>query len=214
MNRQQRAKIVLKRLDKKYSNYPQTGLKNWKEPWQFLFSIILSARAKDDQINKVTKKLFKKFKKLQGFAFANQKDIEKYIKQAGFFKVKAKYLKRSAIKILHNFKGKVPKKLEELTKLPGVGRKTANVYQQVMFNKSEGIAVDTHVARMSRRLDLTRQKASDKIEKDLMKLFPKNKYHRINPILFWHGRTICLSRKPQCEKCDLNDFCPSSFKVN
>jgi endonuclease-3 len=213
MNRQQRSKLVLKRLDKKYAKYPQTGLINWKEPWQFLFCVILSAQANDDQINKVTKRLFRKFKSLEDFASADLRTLEKYVKQAGFFRVKANYLKQSAQRILINFQGKVPRKLEKLTKLPGVGRKSANCYQQVIFQKSEGIAVDTHVSRMSRRLDLSRQKTADKIEKDLMRLFPKSKYHRINPILFWHGRMICTARKPQCDKCELNDFCPSAFKV-
>lgn len=213
MTKQQRAKQVLKILGKKYDKYPQTGLKGWKKPWQLLFSIILSAQATDEQINKLTVNLFKKFQTLQDFANAEPKVIEKYIKSAGFFRVKAKYLKNSAIKLLDEFNGKVPKRLKDLVTLAGVARKTANVYQQVIYKKSEGIAVDTHVSRMSRRLDLSRQKTANGIEEDLLRLFPKSKYHRINPILFWHGRTICLARKPQCEKCKLNNFCPNAFKL-
>jgi len=214
MTRRRRAKLVFKRLNKKYSKFPSTGLKNWKGSWQFLFCVILSAQTTDEQINKIAKHLFRKFKTIKAFAEAPTKDIEKQIKSAGFFRVKARYLKKSAIGILTNFKGKVPRGIEELVELPGVARKTANVYQQVIFNKSEGIAVDTHVARMSRRLNLSRRKSANHIEQDLMKIFPKSKYHRINPILFWHGRTICLARKPQCEKCNLNDFCPSAFTLN
>lgn len=214
MTKQQRAKLVLKRLDKKYAKSPQTGLKNWKEPWQFLFCVILSAQANDDQINKVTKRLFRKLKTLENFAKADISKLEKYIKSAGFYRVKAKYLKNSARKILKEFNGKVPKKLKYLITLSGAARKTANVYQQVIFKRSEGIAVDTHVSRMATRLALSSQNAADKIERDLMKLFPKSKYHRINPILFWHGRTICTARKPQCKRCELNDFCPSAFKIN
>lgn len=213
MNRKQRAKLVLKRLDRKYSRVPQTGLQNWKEPYQLLFCIILSAQTTDEQINKLSKPLFKRFKTLQDFANANLTDLEKYVRSAGFFRVKAKYLQNSAGKIIEEFNSTVPKKLKDLTTLPGVARKTANVYQQVMFRRSEGIAVDTHVSRMARRLDLSRQKTADKIENDLMKLFPKDRYARINPILFWHGRTICIARKPQCEKCELNDFCPSAIRL-
>jgi endonuclease-3 len=213
MTRKERANLVLKRLDKKYKNYPPTGLKNWKKPWQFLFCVILSAQATDDQINKLSSGLFKKFPKLANFADAPIKKIESAIKSAGFYRMKAKSLQNSARLLLTDFKGKIPNRLDLLIKLPGVGRKTANVYQGVMHGKSEGIAVDTHVSRMSNRLDLSRRKSADNIEEDLMKLFPKSKYHRINPILFWHGRTVCISRKPQCDKCELNDFCPSAFKV-
>jgi endonuclease-3 len=210
MNPFQRASLTLKRLSEKYKNYPLTGLTNWKTDWQFLFAVILSAQANDDQINKVTPTLFKEFQTLDDFKNADLKSISNVIRSVGFFNSKAKYLKQSATILSNEYKEKIPQTIKELTRLPGVGRKTANVYQGVILGKSEGIAVDTHVARMSKRLKLTNQKAADKIEKDLMKIFPKGKYNKINPILFWHGRTICLARKPQCEKCQLVDFCPSS----
>ncbi|MFC1780142.1 endonuclease III domain-containing protein [Patescibacteria group bacterium] len=212
MTKQQRANLTLKRLNRKYAKYPQTGLVGWKKPWQLLFCIIMSAQTTDDQVNKVAKTLFKKFKSLEDFANTTITSIGKAIKSTGFYNSKSKYLQNSARMILTEFKSKTPKTINYLIKLPGVARKTANVYQQVMYNKSEGIAVDTHVGRMSQRLELTKEKSAVKIEKDLMKLFPKSKYHRINPVLFWHGRTICLAKKPQCEKCELNDFCPSAFK--
>ncbi len=209
MNKNQRASKVFKILNKKYSDYPLTGLKNWYSPWQFLFCVILSARANDDQINKVTKKLFDKFKNLDDFANADIGKISKYIKSTGFYKVKSKYLKNCANKLISDFNKRTPKKLNDLITLPGVGRKTANVYQGVILGKSEGIAVDTHVARMSRRLKFTNNKSAEKIEEDLMKLFPKSKYHLINPIFFWHGRNICISRTPKCNSCELNKLCPS-----
>jgi endonuclease-3 len=213
MTKQQRAKLTLKRLDKKYVKYPATGIKNWNNNWQLLFCIIMSARTTDDQVSKVAKTLFKKYKTLEEFANASQEEIAREIKSIGFYNSKSGYLKKSAQMILTKFRGEVPKKIKDIIKLPGAARKTANVYQQVMFKQSEGIAVDTHVARMSKRLGLTSQKTAEKIEKDLMKLFPKSKYHRINPILFWHGRTICQAKKPKCDECELSDFCPSAFKV-
>ncbi|MBN2015541.1 endonuclease III [Candidatus Dojkabacteria bacterium] len=212
MTKKRRAALTLKKLYQKYSKYPQTGLKNWETPWQLLFCIIMSAQTTDDQVNEVTKKLFKRFRTLEDFANSDADKIGTAIRSTGFYNSKAKYLQKSAQIILKEFKGNVPRSIKELIKLPGVARKTANVYQQVMFTRSEGIAVDTHVARMSQRLRLTQEKTAVKIEKDLMRLFPKNRYHRINPILFWHGRTICVARKPQCEKCELSDFCPNAFK--
>jgi len=205
------ANLTYKLLNKKYKDYPSTGLKNWKSDWQFLFSVILSARSNDDQVNSITKGLFKNYPALESFANADLTKLSKDIHSIGFFNSKSKYLKNAAKIILTEYKGKTPKNLEELIKLPGVGRKTANVYQGVIFGKSEGIAVDTHVARMSQRLNLTKEKTAEKIEQDLMKIFPKSCYHRINPILFWHGRTICLARKPKCNECELNQFCPSAF---
>jgi endonuclease-3 len=212
MTKKQRADLTLKRLNKKYAKYPQTGLVGWSKPWQLLFCIIMSAQTTDDQVNKVAKTLFKKFTTIENFANASITSIGKEIRSTGFYNSKSKYLQESAQMLLNDFNGRVPKKIKNLIKLPGVARKTANVYQQVIFNKSEGIAVDTHVSRMSQRLQFTKEKSAVKIEKDLMRLFPKSKYHRINPILFWHGRTICLAKKPHCEKCRLNDFCPSAFK--
>lgn len=213
MKKQQIAKLTYKNLNNKYKNYPSTGLKNWQKDWQFLFCVILSARSNDDQVSKITKKLFKKYKTLEDFANINLTVLAQDLNSIGFFNSKARYLQKSSRLLLSKYKGKVPNKLEDLTKLPGVGRKTANVYQGVILGKSEGIGVDTHVARMSKRLKLTNKNTAEKIEQDLMKLFPKSRYHRINPILFWHGRTICLARKPKCYKCRLNHFCPSAFNV-
>jgi endonuclease-3 len=213
MTKQKRANLTLKRLDKKYAKYPATGIKNWKNNWQLLFCIIMSAQTTDEQVSKVAKTLFLKFDNLEKLANGNQEEIAHEIRSIGFYNSKSKYLQKSAQMILAEFGGKVPKTIKEIIKLPGAARKTANVYQQVMFKQSEGIAVDTHVARMSKRLGLTSQKTTEKIEKDLMKLFPKSKYHRINPILFWHGRTICQAKKPKCDECELSDFCPSAFKV-
>lgn len=210
MKDQKIAKLTFDILKDKYKNKPPTGLKCWDEDWQFLFCVILSARSNDDQVNKFTKNLFKKFPTLKSFANADIEEIVKEINSIGFYNSKAKYLKESAKMILDKFDGQVPNSLENLTKLPGVGRKTANVWQGVILGESEGIAVDTHVGRMAQRLKLTTHQKADKIEEDLMNLYDKDEYHKINPILFWHGREVCKARKPECEKCDLNHFCPSS----
>ena len=202
---------VLNRLGNTYEDYPKTGLKNWNNDWQLLFSIILSAQANDDQVNKVTKELYKKYTALDSIANEEIDHFKEEIRSLGFFNVKAKYLIDASNMILKDYEGKVPSELRELIKIPGVGRKSANVFQGVLFGKSEGIAVDTHVLRMSRRLGFTKNKTADKVEEDLIKIFKKEDYHMINPILFWHGRTICKAKKPVCEKCSISDICPSAF---
>lgn len=208
MTRKQRAQEAFKRLCK--FKFPKTGLKNWKKPWQFLFAVILSAQANDDQVNKVTPSLFKSLPTLNDFENASIKQIEGKIKSIGLYKGKAMYLHKTSSVLLKDYNGKVPGKISELVKLPGVGRKTANVYQGVILGKSEGIAVDTHVGRVSRRLKLTNNINAFKVEKDIIKLYSVNQLHLVNPHFFWHGRTICISRKPKCKKCILSDFCPSS----
>lgn len=189
---------------------PLTGIKGWKTPWQFLLCVIMSARTTDDQVNIISPKLFKKFPALEDFAQASPTQVQPLIKSIGFFRTKANYLTKAARVILEDYKGKVPGTIEELIKIPGVGRKTANVFQGVILGKSEGIAVDTHVARMSRRLKLTNQSSADKIEKDLIKLYLKTQYYKVNPSFFWQGREICIAKKPKCEECKINYFCPSS----
>lgn len=212
MNKNTRAQSIFKILDKKYNNYGQTGLINWKNDWQYLFCVILSARVTDDQVNIVTKNLFKKYKKIKDFAQVDLKSLAEDIRRLGFYNSKSKHIQKAAQIIIKNFKSKVPNKIEDLIKIPGVGRKTANVFQQVIYGKSEGIAVDTHVGRLSQRLGFTKNKNPKKIELDLMKIFKKEQFYRINPILFWHGRTICLARKPKCEICEIKNLCPSAFK--
>ena len=205
----QRVKKVVDLLEKKLSKKKSTGLKHWKEDWQFLFAVILSAQANDDQINKVTPKLFKEIQTLDYFANANINAIMDLIRSIGFYRNKSKFLQRSAQIMIKDYNKEVPSKLVELVTLPGVGRKTANVYQGVILGSSEGIAVDTHVSRLSNRLELTREKVADKIEKDLMRIIPKKQYHRANPLFFWHGREVCIARKPKCSICVLNKICPS-----
>jgi len=207
-----RAQSVFKILDKKYKNHGQTGLKNWKNDWQYLFCVILSARVTDDQVNKVTKNIFEKYKNLEDFVKADLKVLSNDIHRLGFYNSKSRHIQKAAQIIIKYFKSKIPNKIEDLIKIPGVGRKTANVFQQVILGKSEGIAVDTHVGRLSQRLGFTKMKDPKKIELDLMKIFKKEQFYRINPILFWHGRTICLAKKPNCDVCEIKKLCKSAFK--
>ncbi len=198
------------------SLYPnvETALTNWNgEHWKFLFAVILSAQTTDVQVNKVTKPLFEKFPTLESFAKANLSSIAEILRPIGFYNVKAKYLQKSAKTLIEKYNGVVPLTNMELEKLPGVGHKVANVVTGVLLDENEGIAVDTHVMRLSQRLGFTKQKDPAKIEKDLMKLFPDSKnWDNLSLLLIEHGRSVCFARKPACKSCYLNENCPSAFK--
>ncbi len=195
--------------------YPKvhTTLYNWKNPEQFLVAVMLSAQCTDRRVNIVTKELFKKYKTAKDFAKANRKTLEKEIRSTGFYRNKTKNVINANKKILEEYNGKVPENMEDLLKLPGVARKTANVMLSSAFGKNEGIAVDTHVKRVSFRLGLTKQKNPEKIEQDLMRLFERKSRSKISLQLIFHGRKVCQARKPRCSKCVLNKLCPSAFIV-
>ncbi len=212
MNRKNRAKIIFEKLTAIYPNV-ETSLKNWNnEPWKFLVCVILSAQTTDRQVNNVTRGLFTKFPTLQSLANAKLNDVRKIIKPVGFYNVKSKHLIKSAQKVLHNFNGIVPMKIQELMILPGVGRKTANVVIGVLLGENFGIAIDTHVMRLSQRLGLTENKTPEKIEKDLIKLFNNKDWNNISLLLIAHGRKVCFAKKPKCAECVLDNTCPSAFK--
>ena len=204
-------KELIRILRKKYPK-SRTAL-TFKTPLQILVSTMLSAQCTDERVNKITPYLYKKYKSVKDFARARQPVLEKEIRSTGFYKNKAKNIIAASKKIVNDFGGKVPDKMEELLKLPGVARKTANIVLYNAYGKSEGIAVDTHVRRLSQRLGLSGNKDPNKIEQDLMKLVPIEKWGRITNLLIDHGRAICTARKPECQTCFLNDICPSAFKV-
>lgn len=210
MKPEKRVNKIVKLLEKEYPD-AKTALKH-ENPFQLLVSTILSAQCTDKRVNKVTKKLFKKYKTPEDLANVDLENLQEIIKSTGFYKRKAKYLKESAKVLVEEFDSKVPKNIKELTKLPGVARKTANIVLLHAYGIKEGIAVDTHVKRLSQRLGLTENKTPRKIEKDLMKIVPKEKWREISDMLIAHGRKICKSRKPKCDKCLLNEICPSAFK--
>jgi len=192
--------------------YPQatTALRH-KNPFQLLVATILSAQCTDERVNKVTKDLFKKYKKAEDFAKVKNSVLEKEIRSTGFYKNKAKNIIASSRIIAGDFSGKVPDRMEELVSLPGVARKTANIVLFHAYGKNVGIAVDTHVRRVSGRLALTAQSDPVKIEEDLMALFDRGKWGSLSNLLISHGRKVCDARRPLCPECPLKGLC-ASFK--
>lgn len=209
MNKQDKALKILQELKKAY---PKTGpFISWHSPLELVIATVLSAQCKDERVNKVTKKLFQKYKTPQDYAKANIKELESEIYTLGFYKNKAKFLKRIG-KILENkFHGKVPDSLEELLELPGVAKKTAYLVLGKAFHKNIGIAVDTHVQRIAPRLGLTKSNNANTISNDLSKIFPKKDYVAVNEYLITHGRACCKP-KPKCLECSIQTLCPSAKK--
>jgi endonuclease-3 len=168
---------------------------------------MLSAQCTDERVNKVTPNLFKRCKSIEDFANIDIKELEKLIYTCGFYKNKAQNIKLCAKQVLENFNGEVPNTYKELMSLAGIGRKSANVIMLEVFNKAEGIAVDTHVKRISNLMGLTKNKEPEKIEQDLLKIFPKEYLKDINHLLVLHGRNCCIARKPNCDKCPIKTYC-------
>ncbi len=202
----QRAKLVQHALETLYPQ-PATHL-TAHTPWQLLVAVILSARSKDAIVNTVTPALFATWPEPTHLAHANISHVEKVIHSTGFYRDKAKHIIGAAQGLLTHFHGKVPQTLHELTSLPGVGRKTANVVLWGAFGINEGIAVDTHVKRTSYRLALTQKLKPDDVEQDLMVLFPRKEWGNVNHRLVWFGRDICTPRKALCHTCIMATFCP------
>jgi len=186
---------------------------NHDGPFQLLIATILSAQCTDVRVNMVTPALFKKYPDARHLAAAKQEDVEDLIRSTGFFRNKAKNLIAAAQALVEHHHGEVPRDLEPLTRLPGVGRKTANVVLGNAFGIEAGIVVDTHVARLSKRLGLTKHTDPVKIEKDLIKAIPQDAWTLWSHLLIWHGRRRCSARKPDCPNCELRTLCPSADKL-
>ena len=196
------------------NEYP--GIKialHYSDPLELLIATILSAQCTDKQVNEVTKNLFKKYRTLQDYIKTPQEELEKDIYSTGFYRNKAKNIKELSKILVNEFDSKVPDTMEDLLKLPGVARKTANIVLSGAFGKIDGIAVDTHVKRIAFRLGLTANTNPEKIEKDLMKIIPKNNWDIFTLLLINHGRKVCNARKPLCEECVLNKLCKSAFTL-
>ena len=178
-------------------------------PLELLVSVMLSAQTTDVNVNRVTPALFSKYRRPQDYLSVSPEDLERDIYATGFFRQKAKSLRGTMKMLLEEFDGEVPRRIEELTRLPGVARKTANVVAAEL-GTPQGIVVDTHVRRLSQRLGFTRQEDPVKIERDLIKLVPRDDWGRFPHLLIWHGRRICDARRPLCERCVVNDLCPAS----
>ena len=181
-----------------------------RNPYELLVATILSAQCTDRRVNMVTPALFAKYPSAEALARAVPEEVEEMIKSTGFFRNKTKSLLGMATKVSESCSGEIPGTMEQLVQLPGVGRKTANVVLGNAFGREEGVVVDTHVSRLSQRLALSRETEPEKIEQDLMKLYPKNQWTMLSHLLISHGREICDARRPLCEKCVVNDLCPSS----
>jgi len=203
------AKAIYRILRKEYPNV-KCEL-DFKTPYQLLVATVLSAQCTDKRVNEVTPELFKKFGTPEKMSKAKQAEIEKLIKSAGFFRVKAKNIKGLSKKLVEDYQGRLPKKLDELIKLPGVGRKTANVVLGHAFG-IPGITVDTHFGRLSRRFGWTKEKDPVKVEFAVQKLIPEREWTNLSQRLIWHGRRICTARNPKCSICPLAKLCPSYEK--
>jgi endonuclease-3 len=205
------ARTVIRRLKKAYPD-AKTELDH-HSAWELLVATILSAQSTDKGVNMVTPSLFARYPTPAALADANPDDVETLIKSTGFFRNKTKSIMGAARAIVERHGGEVPHTMEELTALPGVGRKTANVVLGNAFGVNVGIVVDTHVLRLSRRLGLTDNTDPVKVEQDLMAVVPRKTWALFSHLLIFHGRRVCFARKPACGECVLNDICPSAFKV-
>lgn len=207
----ERVKEILERLDKRYGN-AQCALEH-KSAWELLVATILSAQCTDARVNMVTPVIFKKYPSVKHFAALKPEELEPDIKSTGFFRNKAKSIVGAAQKIVNDFRGQVPNTMEELLTIPGAARKTANVVLGSWFNKAEGVVVDTHVHRISRRLELTKADDPPKIEQDLIRILPKERWTLFSHQIIHHGRTLCVARNPKCAECPLEDNCHAEDKT-
>jgi endonuclease III len=207
----ERIQEILKRLDRQYPDV--TCALQHKTAWELLVATILSAQSTDVRVNMVTPEIFKKYPTVEAFAALKPEQLEPDIRSTGFFRNKSKSVVGAARKIMSDFGGQVPDEMEEILTLPGVARKTANVVLGTWFKKSEGVVVDTHVHRISRRLELTRNDDPKKIEQDLMQIVPREKWTLFSHQIIWHGRKLCIARSPKCAECPLENICYAADKT-
>lgn len=207
----ERVNDILKRLDQRYPGV--TCALQHKNPWELLVATILSAQCTDVRVNMVTPVLFKKYPSPSDFAALKPEQLEPDIRSTGFFRNKSKSLVGAAKGVMETFHGQVPETMEDLLTLPGVARKTANVVLGTWFKKAIGVVVDTHVQRISRRLELTRSEDPKDIERDLMKVLPQGKWIEFSHQIIHHGRALCVARKPKCAECPLENICHAADKT-
>ena len=207
----ERIRQILERLDERYPNV--TTALHHKSAWELLVSTILSAQSTDATVNKVTPVLFKKYPTVAAFAALKPEELEPDVRSTGFFRNKSKSVVGAAKAVMENFGGQVPGEMDQLLTLPGVARKTANVVLGTWFKKAVGIVVDTHVHRISRRLELTASNNPKDIEQDLMKVIPQEKWIDFSHQIIYHGRAVCIARKPKCAECNLENLCHAADKT-
>lgn len=203
--------IEIVKILKEY--YPDaTCSLDFKTPFEIVIAVMLSAQCTDERVNKTTPTLFSKYNTPEALASINIKELEEIIHACGFYRNKARNIKECSQKLLDEYNGTVPSNMEDLQKLPGVGRKSANVVMLEAFNNPMGIAVDTHAKRISNKLGLSKQTDPDKIEKDLISKIPKEYFKDVNHLFVWHGRNLCTARNPKCDICPVNKFCEGKDK--
>jgi endonuclease-3 len=206
-----RVAAILSRLDEAYPN--ATCELNHENAFQLLIATILSAQCTDVRVNQVTETLFKKYPDAKAFAYATPSELEQDIRPTGFFRNKTKSVMGASKAILEKFGGEVPRTMEEILTLPGVARKTGNVVLGTAYGIASGVVVDTHVLRLSNRLDLSRNEDPKKVEEDLMKIIPREKWIQFSHQLIWHGRRVCHARKPKCIECNMESLCYAKDKT-
>jgi endonuclease III len=206
-----RVAAILTKLDEAYPN--ATCELNHENAFQLLIATILSAQCTDVRVNQVTERLFKKYPDPKAFAYATPSEMEQEIRPTGFFRNKTKSVMGASKAIIEEFGGQVPRTMEEILTLPGVARKTGNVVLGTAYGIASGVVVDTHVLRLSKRLDLSRNEDPKKVEEDLMKIIPKEKWIQFSHQLIWHGRRVCFARKPKCVECNMESLCYAKDKT-
>jgi endonuclease III len=206
-----RVRAILEKLDEAYP--AATCALRHSNAFQLLVATILSAQCTDKRVNQVTRTLFQEYPSPEAFACANPQELQQDIRSTGFFRNKTKSIMGASKKIIEEYGGQVPRTMEEMLKLPGVARKTANVVLGTAYGIPSGIVVDTHVLRLANRLDLTRNKDPKKVEQDLLRIIPQEKWVLFSHQLIWHGRRVCQARKPRCQECNLERLCYSKDKT-
>ena len=206
-----RVRAILKGLDAAYPD--ATCELHHENAFQLLVATILSAQCTDVRVNKVTPELFRKYPTPEHLAYANPRDIEEEIKSTGFFRNKTKSIMGASKKVVEEFAGNMPRTMEEMLTLPGAARKTANVVLGTAFGIASGVVVDTHMLRLSKRLDLTKQDDPKKVEQDLMQILPQDRWIKFSHQVIWHGRRVCAARNPNCAECNLEKLCYAKDKT-
>ncbi len=210
MNKQNAKKII----DILHTTYPEaTCSLDFTTPFEMVVAVMLSAQCTDERVNKTTPELFARCKSIEDYANIDINELEKIIHPCGFYKNKAKNIKLCAKQVIENYNGIVPNNMNDLLTLAGVGRKSANVILLEVYGIANGIAVDTHAKRISNLTGLSKEKEPEKIEQDLLKLFPKNYLRSVNHLFVWHGRNTCVARKPKCDSCTIKNLC-EFYKAN
>lgn len=208
-------KIAPKTLARLSEQHPTAHCElDFRSPFELIVAVVLSAQTTDVGVNKATPKLFARFPDARALAAVEPTEVEPFVAALGFFRTKSKAIVGLARALVDRHGGEVPQTMDELVKLPGVGRKTANVVLGVLWNKPEGVVVDTHVIRLSQRLGWTKHRDADKIEPDLCAILPRSEWDHASHVLIFHGRRCCYARKPDCESCYVNDACPHAFEAD